>query len=214
MPYVSPVSASNRAGVVAAVGALHVAALLAVSNGLTVAFIPVDNPPPISATNTPLEAEPPHRLPPPRPTSLPHDPAPEREIRIDLGAGSLPLPVFKDPGPGPIVDPLPDPRPTAPVYAARAARPLGDRAGWVSEADYPSRELRLGQSGAVGFVLAVDAAGRVSGCTVTRSSGYAGLDDVTCRLVSRRARFEPSRDERGLATPGTYQGTVRWQIPD
>jgi protein TonB len=216
MSYARNASASSRVGITIAVGALHGLALVAVINGLSVAFIPVDNPPPISATNTPLDANPPPTPPAPRSTSLPHDPAPAptEEVRIDLGTEPIGPFTLPNPGIGVIADPLPQPRVTPPALTARTARPLGSRAGWVTDADYPSHELRLSQSGAVGFTLAIDAAGRVGSCTVTRTSGFAGLDETTCRLIARRARFEPARDDRGLAVPGTYIGTVRWQIPD
>jgi protein TonB len=94
------------------------------------------------------------------------------------------------------------------------ARPLGQPGTWVGESDYPTGELRLGHAGAVGFSLTIGSAGQVTGCTVTRSSGYRALDEATCRLLARRARFEPARDEQGLPAAGAYASTVRWQIPD
>lgn len=219
MTYSRTIAPGNRLGIVAGVGALHIAALYAVASGLTVAFIPFADPPPISATNTPL----------PKPTPPKPDRHRERQVLTD----PHPQPsqtaetIFKlDPtfdgtsggGGGErtqIVDPpLPPIRPPQPLFTPKAARPLGQPGLWVSERDYPTSELRLDHSGAVGFTLAIGASGQVTGCTVTRSSGFPVLDEATCRLIARRARFEPARDDQGLPVPGQFASTVRWQIPD
>lgn len=100
-----------------------------------------------------------------------------------------------------------------PQFAPKAAKPKGAIAGWVSTDDYPTRDLRAGHTGTVRFRLAIDANGRVSDCTIVKSSGYTGLDDATCRNVSRRARFEPATDASGSQVAGSYAGTIRWVIP-
>ncbi|WP_052023616.1 energy transducer TonB [Caenibius tardaugens] len=79
--------------------------------------------------------------------------------------------------------------------------------------DYPSQAMRNGETGTVRFLLHVDASGGVSNCAVTRSSGVAALDAVTCDVVSRRARFHPARDRLGRPVSGTYANAIRWQIP-
>lgn len=56
--------------------------------------------------------------------------------------------------------------------------------------------------------------GRVNECEITRSSGHASLDRNTCRLIERRARFDPATNNRGETTVGTYSGSITWQIPD
>ena len=49
---------------------------------------------------------------------------------------------------------------------------------------------------------------------VVRGVRLAALDDATCRLISRRAQFDPATDETGARVPGTYTGSVRWELPD
>jgi protein TonB len=44
---------------------------------------------------------------------------------------------------------------------------------------------------------AVEADGRVTGCTVSRSSGNSALDRLTCRLVEQRYRFRPAQNAAG-----------------
>lgn len=98
-------------------------------------------------------------------------------------------------------------------FTPKAAVPRGNMAGWVTTEDYPGSDLRQNHSGTVRFRLALDASGKVSGCTITQSSGYQGLDATTCRLITRRARFDPARNASGDAAGGTYEGTIRWVIP-
>jgi protein TonB len=94
------------------------------------------------------------------------------------------------------------------------AKPKNSPGEWVTDADYRSRWIREGLSGTARFTLAIDATGRVSSCTVTRSSGHAVLDTATCRLIERRARFEPARDDQGNRVAGSYSSAISWTIPD
>jgi TonB family protein len=92
--------------------------------------------------------------------------------------------------------------------------PANGPSGWIFASDYPPEAQRQGLEGSVGFTLAVDAAGAVSGCTVTASSGAPQLDSLTCALLSARARFTPARDAAGSAVAGTYSSRIRWTLPD
>jgi protein TonB len=94
------------------------------------------------------------------------------------------------------------------------ASPRGSPASWISADDYPSRPLRNGVEGQSGYRLVVGSDGRVSACEITSSSGSSELDRETCRLITRRAHFEPATDASGANVVGTYSGTVRWEIPD
>ncbi|NCU12973.1 MAG: TonB family protein, partial [Sphingomonadaceae bacterium] len=89
-------------------------------------------------------------------------------------------------------DPAPAPRPVIVAAGkARAATPIGNPATWVTRADYPPEALREQREGVVGFRLEIGPNGRVTACEVTFSSGYAPLDEATCRLLSERAIFNP-----------------------
>ena len=65
--------------------------------------------------------------------------------------------------------------------------------------DYPVDAQRNGQEGTVQARLSIDSTGRVSGCAIIRSSGVKSLDDATCSILQRRARFRPARDLSGRA---------------
>ncbi|WP_230483471.1 energy transducer TonB [Sphingomonas sp. Leaf21] len=69
--------------------------------------------------------------------------------------------------------------------------------GRITPSDYPPGASRAEIGGKVTVRYFVNVDGRVSGCVVTRSSGNAELDETTCRLVTRRFRYAPSRDADG-----------------
>jgi protein TonB len=63
---------------------------------------------------------------------------------------------------------------------------------------------------AVRYRVAID--GRVDRCSVTRSSGSAELDQLTCGLIEQRFRFKPSRDETGEPVQSFVVETHSWAI--
>jgi len=109
--------------------------------------------------------------------------------------------------------PPPPPAPT-PTFDPVAATPSNGQSGWVTQNDYRSSWISRGYAGTVGFRVSVGASGKVENCSVTKSSGVSVLDETTCKLVSRRARFNPAKNGEGRAVAGSYTGAVRWQIPE
>jgi protein TonB len=61
--------------------------------------------------------------------------------------------------------------------------------------------------------LLIGSDGRVESCVVTQSSGFAGLDEATCRNLARRGRFDAATDESGSRVAGSFSGSIRWEIP-
>ena len=94
----------------------------------------------------------------------------------------------------------------APDEGPPQPRPATPPSSWIGPKDYPIEALSLGSEGVTGFSIEVDAAGKVSQCRVTQSSGSALLDAQTCRLAELRGRFVPGR-------PGTFSTRVRWVMP-
>ena len=83
-------------------------------------------------------------------------------------------------------------------------------AGEIRPSDYP-RDLReRGIGGRVEMVFTVGTNGRVTGCTVTRSSGVPELDALTCRLIQQRFRYRPSTDRYGRPIPDEVEGEHEW----
>ncbi len=93
------------------------------------------------------------------------------------------------------------------------ARPNSNTSRWVTNDDYRSRWNLEKMAGTARFALAIDARGKVTGCTITRSTGHAPLGAATCDLVTKRARFEAARDGTGKPVAGNYSGVITWQIP-
>lgn len=90
--------------------------------------------------------------------------------------------------------------------------PKGNPGVWVSNDDYPSSAIRQQAQGTVGFMLSVDMSGRVTGCTITASSGSQDLDDRTCHLMKSRARFRPATDGNANPIAGTWASRFNWQL--
>jgi protein TonB len=151
-------------------------------------------------------------------TSIPTTPSQPTTLPIDLGLGD---PVDAFPGTGdlgtgtvPVDFGQPVTGPSASPFDPVGARPKGNPGKWVTNDDYRSRWIMEQLSGTARFSLAIDASGKVTGCTVTRSTGHAALDAATCNLLTKRARFEAARDGSGKAVEGSYNGSVTWKIPE
>ncbi len=97
--------------------------------------------------------------------------------------------------------------------ADRAVSPRGNPGYWVTAADYPQTALREERSGTTGFRVTIGTDGRVIDCQITSSSGSDDLDDATCKVVSRRARFAPAF-QGGQPVESTYSNRINWSIPE
>ena len=83
-------------------------------------------------------------------------------------------------------------------------------AGEIKVSDYPRAERRAGIGGRVEFRFTVGVTGRVTDCTITRSSGNAELDATTCRVVMKRFRYRPSTNAAGYSIPAEVEGDHLW----
>ncbi len=220
MAYQQVGAGRQRACVVGGVLAVQGLLAWAVVSGLAVRYVP-RMPDVFTASNQPKEWPLPTMPPRPPVHSQTHHRAITPSHIADLPprpADPVPIdpfptgPTSTDPSPGASVAPTPQPSPK-PAFAPLGARAIGDPVRWLSDNDYPASELRAGHEGAARFRLEIGADGRVSGCTIIASTGFAGLDAATCSIVSRRARFAPARDGSGAAVSGSYSGGVRWLIP-
>lgn len=229
MNYVASRAKPNPAALAGALGVpTAIAALLVAGLAVTVVapeFVP--NPDATQIEDTVVVEVPPEPAKPDRPvdpsaTTTPDDlilpPRPDRpaDSAFDFGEVS---PIETLPGAGDAIGDIGDigpiGLPPGPSLADPVlARPRGNPGEWVTDADYRSRWIREGMSGTARFRLAIDPSGRVGECTITRSSGHAELDAATCRLIERRARFEPARDAQGNRVAGTYSNAINWKIPD
>ena len=93
------------------------------------------------------------------------------------------------------------------------ATPLGFGGTWFTDTDYPAIAMRQGHMGQVIYKVLVSAVGTATKCSVTKSSGWSELDEATCSVVLRRARFSPAIDKDGKAVDSQYSSSITWRIP-
>jgi len=85
---------------------------------------------------------------------------------------------------------------------------------WIGPADMPA-DLRGRTLNTISFVaLDVDAHGKVTGCRVARPSEDKRLDEIACRLLTERGRFDISYEGPGKPTAATRIMSVRWETLD
>lgn len=82
--------------------------------------------------------------------------------------------------------------------------------GDIGPRDYPKHLGNAGIGGRVTVTFTVQVNGRATGCRVTRSSGIAELDALTCRLIEQRFRFRPSTDRYGRPIPDEVDWDHDW----
>lgn len=220
MSYIDSRSRPNL-GSMAAVVAIHGAVGVALIVGLTVSGV-------IKQDDGPIIAIPIRQPPPPKQPETRPDPGPVRKVLIPEPPVDFPLPQptldsttdllppiqppILPPGKGDgVAKPVLTPRPG---FAPVAARPRNDPQAWVTTDDYRSNWIRQEMAGRARFRLEIAADGRVTGCTITATSGHAALDAATCALVTKRARFQPAQGSDGGAVSGSYTSTIDWRLPE
>lgn len=212
---------SPSAGSMAAVVAIHGAVAVALIFGLSVTGV-IKQREIINAVPIPKQSPPPPEPPKVEPRQ------PERsKPKIIVPPPPLPFPTrapFEDttsvtptptprPIPGPALTPQPLPSATS-SFAPVGAKPRNDPKRWVTTEDYRGNWIRQEMVGKARFRLEIAADGRVTGCTITGSSGHAELDAATCALVTRRARFQPARGSEGEAVASSYSNAIDWRLPE
>jgi protein TonB len=119
------------------------------------------------------------------------------------------------PPPAPIIlaPPAPVPPPPPAPSQARGAKPKG-QSGWASriQDNYPAAALRQEKEGRVGVSVTIGPDGRVTGCSVSSSSGTPELDSAACRGMQSYARFDPALDDAGRPTSGSFRTAIVYKI--
>jgi protein TonB len=85
--------------------------------------------------------------------------------------------------------------------------------GVITNDDYPAAALRAEAQGTTAVRIDIGTDGRVTGCSVTASSGNSTLDSTTCSLIQRRFRYAPAT-RNGRPAAGSATQRVRWVLPD
>jgi TonB family protein len=87
-------------------------------------------------------------------------------------------------------------------------------AAYVSDSDYPSGAIASGQQGTSGFRLLIDVNGSVRECNIVEPSGSPLLDQVSCQVMLKRARYRPARDREGRPVASLTFARITWRIPE
>lgn len=226
MAYADQQMSGNKVIALIIVGLIHLALGYALITGLAyeavtkaierVTTVDIEEPPPPEPEDEPppppeQNAAPPPPVAPPPPISIAVRPP---QIQVQPNIPPPAPPALRIPPPARVAPPAPPPPPPPPKFTPKGAEPRGNPGNWATANDYPSRALREEREGTTAFRVNVDAEGKVTSCSVTRSSGHSDLDDATCKNIQRRARFRPATDGNGNEVSDTWSSQVRWQIPD
>lgn len=84
--------------------------------------------------------------------------------------------------------------------------------GRIYDRDYPKAAARAGIGGTVWVRYMVTPKGRAEDCRVTRSSGTAEIDAVTCALIVKRFRYRPGTDAAGRAISSVVEEDHHWEV--
>lgn len=210
---------SERAVAAGLVAVLQAGVIVALVHGLAVAFIPRDAPPP-PVTGEQIYLPPPPPMPKPQPSDEPvidktsHRDATESPLRTEKNDSDVKLPPLGPSTGDSTTIENPPPPPLPPSGLERGARPANKPGSWVTQDDYSPADIRSERQGTARFMLGIGADGKVTSCTILQSTGFESLDAATCKLVSRRARFETALDGNGSPIAGSYTGSIRWVIPE
>lgn len=94
--------------------------------------------------------------------------------------------------------------------AGGGGRDLELLSGDITPRDYPRHLAKAGIGGTVGMRGTVGVNGRVTRCTVVRSSGVPELDVLTCRLIEQRFVYRPATDRTGRPVPDEIEIEWTW----
>ncbi|MEL7445719.1 MAG: TonB family protein [Pseudomonadota bacterium] len=222
MAYADQEMSGNKLVAIIIVGIIHVAigyllitglAISAVKNVVErVTTVDVEEPEPEPEEEEPPPPPPDETTPPPVVVPPPLFP-PQNQNQLEDTSEDIPeRDETPDVRPTPTPTATPTPTPTV-ADLSQPVRPV--RQGrWASQIanNYPRRAETREIEGVVGVRVTVGTNGRVSGCTVSSSSGSSILDDAACKGMRRYARFEPALDRAGNPTSGSWSTRIRYEL--
>lgn len=158
---------------------------------------PTPAPPPPEPTPAPLPEPPPQ---PPQPQKPPEKPKPEKPKHEPVKHEKPAKPQTPH-----------QPAAAVPAKAGpAAAAPSIDRSQSCPPPKYPREAEDAGATGVTYLQFVIDADGRVTESSVTKSSGYASLDQAALRALSR-CKFNPGI-ANGQRQRASLSLTYRWQL--
>lgn len=92
------------------------------------------------------------------------------------------------------------------------ALPRNHPGNWLTYTDYPHSALTKGHQGTVKFRLDVDETGKVSNCHILEQTQPADFGDLSCRLLMKRAQFDPALDSAGQAVKSFFVSSATFAM--
>lgn len=94
----------------------------------------------------------------------------------------------------------------------RAATPIYPTGEWFSESDYPSSMLEKGARSIIHFRLNVNEKGMPTACHIQHSNRLKEFDEVVCKVLMKRARFEPALEADGTPIASYHADNIRFHM--
>ncbi len=131
-------------------------------------------------------------------------------------AATTPAPAASDAAPSAPPPPSSQPAATRPAPTTSRSRDPVPRnpARWLEGADFGRADPPRTGGGVLDYSLIVNPRGRAEECVVNRSSGSREYDQLACRYLLRRARFDPALDVQGNQVEGRYRSSIRFEVPE
>ena len=85
---------------------------------------------------------------------------------------------------------------------------------WLTPNDVPIKDLKTNSQTVVRMATTVDPEGIVQDCRIEQSNAPTKVDELTCRLMIRRARFQPAIGADGRPAFGVYRTAVEYWVGD
>ena len=96
---------------------------------------------------------------------------------------------------------------------SRLVQTADDGGTWIRPDDYPDSAIRAGEQAILNFRLSVGPNGIPTNCEIVRFTKATEFDEISCKRMLERARFEPALDSQGQAIKSVYFGTIRFVMP-
>jgi hypothetical protein len=92
----------------------------------------------------------------------------------------------------------------------RSAKPTNGPADWFLAGDYPVSLSHAGLGAGIVARLLVGEDGKVRRCAIAQAAGDKAFQDVTCRLLTKRALFRPALGRSGTPIASVWISRVIW----
>ena len=194
-------SASSKAGSIAIVVGIHLAAILGLVAALNQGAL-MKQLQEIKATVDTAKEKP--KAPPPPPPDLVKPPPPVAIVPEFTVATAPPPPVTT------VAKPPPAPPKAAPVASSDPLRPIMRT---HTLPPYPPISVRLNEQGTTLMEVHITTEGNVDDCKVVTSSSSERLDSAACDYVKQRWRWQPPTNQ-GTPTAVSTRVSVKWDLKD